>query len=99
MSTATLSLEVRPREGMPSRLNVAGQNLIIGRRDAQISLDSATISRRHAELVKDPFGRWWIRDLGSRNGTHVNGTRVVETTVKPGDLIQIGDFSLTLLST
>jgi phosphoserine phosphatase RsbU/P len=95
---ATLAIEIRPKEGASSRMNVSGQNLIIGRRDVAIPLDSATISRRHAEMVRDPFGRWWIRDLGSRNGTHVNGARVTESLVKPGDLIQIGDFSLALMS-
>src|SRR6185369_15386191 len=67
-------------------------------RDATIPLESNTISRRHAEMVKDPFGRWWIRDLGSRNGTHVNGNRNTESIIKPGDLIQLGDYSLTLAS-
>ncbi len=47
-------------------------------------------------MVRDPFGRWWIRDLGSRNGTHVNGARITESVIKPGDLIQVGEFALTL---
>ena len=34
--------------------------------------------------------------LGSRNGTHVNGMRVTESVVKPGDLIQLGEYSLSL---
>ena len=81
----------------PSRHALAGQNLIIGRaREAQIFLDSRTISRRHAEFHLDPFGRWWIRDLGSHNGTVVNGVRVTEHLLKPGDVVQVGEVSLTL---
>jgi phosphoserine phosphatase RsbU/P len=100
MATATLAVDVRTKDGATSRVTVGGQNVVIGRtRDAQIPLESNTISRRHAEMVRDPFGRWWIRDLGSRNGTHVNGVRVNESVVKPGDLIQVGEFSLTLFAT
>jgi pSer/pThr/pTyr-binding forkhead associated (FHA) protein len=96
MSTSSETIDIQPRSGPPTRLPLAGQNLLIGRKDAAITLDSNAISRRHAEMVKDPFGRWWIRDLGSRNGTYVNGVRVTEAVVKPGDLIQLGDYALTL---
>jgi hypothetical protein len=96
MTTATESIDIQPRSGPATRVALSGQNLLIGRKDAHITLESVTISRRHAELVKDPFGRWWIRDLGSRNGTHVNGVRVSEVIVKPGDLIQLGDYALSL---
>jgi hypothetical protein len=93
---ASDKIDIHPRNGPSARLPLDGQNLVIGRKDSHITLDSAAISRRHAELVKDPFGRWWIRDLGSRNGTHVNGIRVAESIIKPGDLIQLGDYALSL---
>jgi phosphoserine phosphatase RsbU/P len=99
MAMEMLSIDIRAKEGPASHVTVGGgsQNVVIGRtRDAQIPLDSNTISRRHAEMMRDPFGRWWIRDLGSRNGTHVNGVRVAEAVVKPGDLIQLGEYSLSL---
>jgi phosphoserine phosphatase RsbU/P len=97
MATSALMLDIRNAAGASSRHKLDGQNILIGRtREATLPLDSNTISRRHAEMVRDPFGRWWIRDLGSRNGTHVNGARITETVVKPGDLIQLGEFALTL---
>jgi pSer/pThr/pTyr-binding forkhead associated (FHA) protein len=72
---------------------------VIGRaREAQIFLDSRTISRRHAELSCDPFGRWWIRDLGSHNGTSVNGNRITEHLLKLGDQIQMGEFAISLVT-
>jgi len=90
-------MDVSSPNAPPARRPLAGQNLIIGRaREAQFFLDSRTISRRHAEMSCDPFGRWWIRDLGSHNGTLVNGTRVTECVLKPGDLVQVGEFSLAL---
>ena len=94
---ATFSLDISSPSAPPSRVSLAGQQLIIGRaKEAQIFLDSRTISRRHAEIIHDPFGRWWIRDLGSHNGTLVNGGRVQEHLLKHGDLVQVGEFSLAL---
>ena len=47
--------------------------ITIGRgSDTDIRLDHKTVSRRHSELRRDPFGRWTVCDLGSRNGTSVN---------------------------
>jgi FHA domain/Domain of unknown function (DUF1707) len=57
-----------------------------------------TVSRRHA-LLRRQRGRWLLRDLGSRNGTRVNGMRVLEETeVRPGDRVSLGDarYVLTL---
>jgi pSer/pThr/pTyr-binding forkhead associated (FHA) protein len=48
------------------------------------------VSRRHAEVWRDGE-RWLLRDLGSQNGTRVNGTRVVEPIeVRPGDRVNLG---------
>jgi hypothetical protein len=59
-------------------------------------LDHHTVSRRHAEMVCDPFGRWWIRDLGSTNGTMVGGEPISgERVLSPGDVIGVGDYTLT----
>ncbi len=54
-----------------------------------------TVSRRHAEL-RIETGCWLLRDLGSSNGTWVNGRRVVEAEVRPGDLIHLGAAEIRL---
>lgn len=96
---SNLALDISSPSTTPSQAALVGQQLVIGRgKEAQIFLDSRTISRRHAEIVHDPFGRWWIRDLGSHNGTLVNGQRIKEHLLKPGDLVQVGEFSLKLSS-
>jgi hypothetical protein len=94
----SFSLEVRSTSsGEASQFPLVGDSLVVGRaRESQIFLDSRTISRRHAEFHMDPFGRWWIRDLGSHNGTMVNGHRISEHMLKPGDVAQLGEFLLTL---
>lgn len=68
---------------------------IVGRHpDAEIFLDDVTVSRRHAEFVHDQDGRIAVRDLGSLNGSYVNGERVEERSLATGDEVQIGRFKL-----
>ncbi|MCC5830263.1 MAG: FHA domain-containing protein [Phycisphaeraceae bacterium] len=63
----------------------------IGRSSESLQLRDHTISRRHAELTPDQ-GRWIIRDLGSSNGTFVNGVRVTEQRLlQPGDQVRTGN--------
>src|SRR5258708_785490 len=53
-------------------------------------LDDSKLSRRHAELQRDG-DRWLARDLGSRNGTFVNGQRLVQPhALQSGDVIRVG---------
>lgn len=91
-------IEIRRQgDGVPRREALSGSHLIIGRNpNAQIVLDHTTVSRSHAELVHDPFGRWWVHDLRSTNGTFINGRRVDEHMLGAGDEIGIGDFTLRL---
>ena len=67
----------------------------VGRhRDCTIMIDEPFVSAEHAELAYDN-GRWWLRDLGSTNGTFINGKRVgVATGVRPGDIVQFGRITL-----
>ena len=68
----------------------AGGRLVLGRSPGcQLVFDDDTVSRRHAEL-RMTDGRWILRDLGSSNGTWVNGRQVMEAEVIPGDEVQLG---------
>lgn len=71
--------------------------LVIGRdEDADISLDAPTVSRRHAVMAQKGSA-WVIRDLGSANGTWVNGKRIRgSVAVNPGDRIELGSYRLDL---
>jgi transcriptional regulator with AAA-type ATPase domain len=55
----------------------------------EVTLDDASISRRHA-VLRRVTGGWELEDLGSRNGTLVSGDRYVRTTLADGDLIEFG---------
>ena len=69
---------------------LAGERLTIGRsRECEILVDDPNVSRRHAEVRKTIEG-WMIVDLGSTNGVKVNGKRVQEEVLRPGDTITLG---------
>ena len=90
-------LEILQEGGEARRQALSGSHMVVGRAsDADVQLDNPSISRKHAEFFADPFGRWWVRDLGSRNGTHVNGSPVDEALLKAGDVLQIEDFYVTV---
>jgi two-component system, NtrC family, sensor kinase len=63
---------------------------LIGRDSRQLPLTDNTVSRRHAEL--HPVGEGWVlKDLGSSNGTYINGARVDNTyALKLGDQMRVG---------
>ncbi len=54
------------------------------------------VSKQHAELRRPPGGRYSIIDLGSHNGTYVNGTRVNQAELTEGDIISIGQATFRL---
>lgn len=63
---------------------------LIGRESRQLPLTDNTVSRRHCELVPQE-GEWVLKDLGSSNGTYINGVRVDNTyNLKLGDQIRVG---------
>lgn len=75
---------------------LAAGTLTIGRKsDNDIHLDDSTVSGRHAKIVTY-FSASHIEDLGSTNGTFVNGRRVRMHTLRPGDVVAIGRHTLTV---
>lgn len=67
-----------------------GRALVIGRSvGCDLTLGDSTVSRWHAELIRDG-DRWIVRDMGSTNGTRVNGWRVRRAVLEPGDVLALG---------
>jgi hypothetical protein len=73
------------------RMMVGDRGATVGRsRQCEIVVEDPNVSRRHAEL-RPRGGSWVFTDLGSTNGSRVNGRRVEgPTVVKPGDEIELG---------
>jgi len=68
----------------------AGENLIGRAPEAAVTIDSAKVSRRHARIVVDGEGAT-LEDLGSKNGTFLNGARLdAPARLAAGDEIRIG---------
>jgi hypothetical protein len=81
----------RPHVPVLALPSSTGRAVVLGRsRDCDCVIAEPSVSRRHAELRRDGR-RWLLRDLGSQNGTRVNGVRVLEETeVGPGDRVSFG---------
>jgi pSer/pThr/pTyr-binding forkhead associated (FHA) protein len=76
----------------------AAARTLIGRSpECDVFLDDVTVSRRHAELVREG-DRFTIRDLGSLNGTYVNRRRIESAVLEDDDEVQIGKYRLTFRS-
>ena len=81
--------------GGGKRTVLSGNRIVIGRsRDCDVTLDDPNVSRRHAELRREG-GSWVVADLGSTNGVKINGHRVAEGALSPGDEITLGLERLT----
>ena len=77
------------------RTVLSGSRVVLGRsRDCDLTLDDPNVSRRHAELRREG-GTWVVSDLGSTNGVKVNGRRVDDHPLTPGDEIVLGLERLT----
>jgi hypothetical protein len=68
----------------------AHRELLVGRHhDCDVVVSNQWVSRRHARLIfRD--GIWVLQDLGSTNGTRVNGERVGRCELRPGDVLGLG---------
>lgn len=69
--------------------------LVGRRRTCDIALMEESVSTAHAVFV-EMGGRRFVRDLGSRTGTFVNGQKIHQQEIRPGDKIRIGDTNITL---
>ncbi|WP_405836390.1 FHA domain-containing protein [Streptomyces sp. NBC_01518] len=80
---------VRPLPSRTVRIGRAGDNDLV--------VDDLIVSRRHAELRAMPDGTYEIVDLGSHNGTYLNGQPVARAPVGPGDIVGIGHSAFCLV--
>lgn len=94
-----------PEKGLRLRGTVGGETVLQSLREGELTagsdpaadlpIRSAGVSRRHASLSVSG-GAVRVRDLGSKNGTFVNGLRIEEARLVPGDWLQLGPVKLLL---
>jgi pSer/pThr/pTyr-binding forkhead associated (FHA) protein len=91
--TAVLVVTKGPLAGQRLELDA---ELVIGREGAPVTIEDSELSRRHA-AVRPVMGGIEVEDLGSLNGTFVNGNRItIPTRVGGGDSIKLGQSVLEL---
>ncbi|MBD7980580.1 FHA domain-containing protein [Oerskovia merdavium] len=91
--SALLVMQRGPAVG--SRFLLDADRVVAGRSEhADIFLDDVTVSRKHAEFVREG-GQFVVRDIGSLNGTYVNRNRVDAVGLVTGDEVQIGKYRMT----
>lgn len=99
---ATTVLPATRGSGTPALIGPDGEHVAlragrhtIGRLpDCDLHLDDSTVSREHAAVIRRG-DRWWVLDLGSTNGTRVNGRTAAEQPLDDGDSIELGDVVVT----
>ncbi|NDE59455.1 MAG: FHA domain-containing protein, partial [Acidimicrobiia bacterium] len=91
-TTATIASLVLPDD---RRLVLGQSELVVGRlAENDIVFDDSNVSRRHARIAPSTNG-WVVTDLGSTNGTKVNGVVIGgERSLRDGDIITVGGHSI-----
>jgi len=78
---------------------ITSRTVVIGRsRECDVRLADTNVSRRHAELRQDG-ATYWLIDLGSTNGTELNGKRIKREKIADGDTITLGSSELVFSRT
>ena len=84
-------LVVHPTGGKAQVHQLSGHGAVLGRApDVDVLVDDVYVSDEHAEVMPDDGG-WSVRDLGSTNGTYLNGAKVTRPTpLAAGDQLRLG---------
>jgi len=91
------TLIVRPGVDSGSTLVLDGRRVTAGRgTGCDLIVRDTTVSREHAAFVLRG-DTWWVLDLGSTNGTRINGLRAAEHPIVPGDRVELGDVVVELV--
>ena len=90
------SLVLLKTNGTTKTFPLPGNVTVVGRQQkCDLCIPLMVVSRRHCEINQDG-GVLRVRDLGSRNGTLVNGKKITDAVLNPGDTLQIGPVSLAV---
>jgi hypothetical protein len=91
------TLIVRTGVDAGATLVLDGRRVTAGRgTGCDLVVRDTTVSREHAAFVLRS-DTWWVLDLGSTNGTRINGLRAAEHPIVPGDRVELGDVVVELV--
>jgi len=95
MQGSHVILELNLPDGSRQEFELSKSEITMGRGlTNDIVITDSKISRTHARIVVNDEGRVRLIDLGSTNGSRLNGEKVVEANVNPGDIITVGNSQL-----
>ncbi len=98
--TGIIVLRIFPLEGENPHVRhfpVDKKEIYIGRAvENDIVIPDRLVSRRHCKILRKESGACWLMDLGSQNGTRLNGVLVSEQELKAGDVIQVGKTRISV---
>lgn len=91
-----VNLVLLKKDGSHKSFPLPSSVTVIGRRHScDLRIPLVSVSKKHCQLNSDN-GVLKIRDLSSRNGTHLNGKRIDNAAIKAGDSIKIGPLTFVL---
>ena len=91
-----INLVLCKKNGLRKSFQLPSTVTVIGRReDCDLCIPLMVVSRKHCELNLDQ-GALTVRDLGSRNGTFLNGQQIDESQINAGDQLQVGPLTFAV---
>lgn len=91
-------LSVHTPNNEPFLVDLDSDKMVVGRSDdSDIQIMNAFVSKRHAKLKRVAPGIYEITDLNGKNGTFVNGIKIQQHTLNPGDIIFFGGTNVWAL--
>jgi len=89
-----IAITAGPRKG--AQFTIQGEKMLIGREPpVDLIVEDKAASRRHAQVYRKG-GKWYLKDLGSTNGTYLDGPlRSAERILWDGDVFKIGEWEFT----
>ncbi len=85
--------KTEPRNPLKRRYNIYGEAIVGRSPECDIVINESFVSQKHL-IIWFEGGEWYLEDLGSRNGTTINGKRILnEVILDPEDVISIGGLN------